>query len=564
MNVGTANGGPAPSGERAGFVALVGLLLAPILAQGAWLPLQHVFGPAGQAGMITGAALGVAAVHSFAAWIGRRRSPWLPAVAGGLSAVLLSAGLSLGTPGLLTLLIVAAAIASLSAWLPSRLPPTLDGLAAGHKALTALYLLVALSSVASVTKVSVFMGDPTQIDLQALPGEKFTETHSCLSAYVRALDLARQGVDNLYSDPWWFGSLGLPPLPEGAADPWAPFGLDNFSYPPTFLLVASPLAVLDGDFLAQRALWFVLNGLVGALGLWRVAQWIGGRAAHRVLLLAPLFFGSLPVLLTLQIGNFHLAATALSLLAMVAFDRRRSAQGGALLAVAILSKISPGILGVVLLVQRRAREAALAAGFGALVLALAALCFGLDPIQSFVSYALPRLSSGQAFPFMDTDAGIATNMSPFGLPFKLKLLGLDIGEPWHRGPQFARAYTLGLLLLTIAGARRMGDRRDQAVRWMALLVLASMQSPFCPAYSTIGLLWATTLLSVEVRRAWHAVALIALWPAILLVPQGLDLVPLAVLSMAHSALTIGVCAWLVLRAPPEGPPEIQALTTPIE
>jgi len=278
-----------------------------------------------------------------------------------------------------------------------------------------------------------------------------------------------------------------------------------------------------------------------------VARWIGGPAAHRALLLAPLVFGSVPILVTLQIGNFHLAATVLSLLAMVALDRGRAATGGALLAMAILSKIAPGLLGVILLVQRRFREAALAAGFGALLLALALFFFGTDPAWHFVTFALPRLSSGEAFPFMDTPSGIATNMSPFGVPFKLRVLGVETGDPWPLGRVVARVYTVGLVLLAIIAARRSGDRRDQAIRWLALLTLASLQSPFAPGYSTIGLLWATTLLAVEVRRAREAVALIALWPAVLFAPLGQSLETFATISVAQTALTIGVSVWLVAR-----------------
>ena len=102
-------------------------------------------------------------------------------------------------------------------------------------------------------------------------------------------------------------------------------------------------------------------------------------------------------------------------------------------------------------------------------------------------------------------------------------------------------------LLAVASARRRGDRRDQAIRWMSLLVLAAMQSPFSPAYSTFALLWATTLLSVEVQRTRDAVALIALWPAILYGGQGLDPLAQATLSIAQTALIVGVSAWLVVR-----------------
>ena len=94
-------------------------------------------------------------------------------------------------------------------------------------------------------------------------------------------------------------------------------------------------------------------------------------------------------------------------------------------------KVSPGILGVVLLVQRRIRSAATTAGFGVVFVALCVLRSGTSPIKSFLTYALPRLSSGRAFPFMATEVGILTNMSPFGFPFKLHFRGLDVGDPWH-------------------------------------------------------------------------------------------------------------------------------------
>lgn len=540
--------------ERAGFAALATGLLAPILAQGLWRPLEHVFGSAGTSAAITGAALAIGLSDAVFLRLFRPRTPWLLLIPGALIAVLSSVALSPGVAGLGALLAVAAASPWLLCGLPPRLPPALDGLAARHRLLTAIYLFFALVSVVSTARLSVFIGDPTAVEDQALPGEKFTETHSCLSAYVQASELARRGVDNLYADRWWHGSSGLPDLPEGTQSPYLPFTLDNFSYPPPFLLVASVLAPLDGDFLAQRALWFGLNGILAAIGLYLVARWIDGPAAHRVLLLTPLFFGSLPILLTLQIGNFHVVTVVLAVLAMAALERGRVAGGGALLALMTLSKISPGVLGVGLLVRRRAREVAFTAGFGVLLLGLSALCFGLDPIRSFLSFVLPRLSSGAAFPFIQTEAGIVTNMSPFGIPLKLRFLGLDVGDPLQLGHVVARLFTLGVLGLAVASPRRQGDRRDQAIRWMSLLFLAAMQSPFCPAYATIGLMWATALLSVEVRRWRGGLALVALWPAILYVPQGLAPASQAVLSLAHTALSLGFATWLVLRAPrAEGP-----------
>lgn len=535
--------------ERAGFGALAASLLAPVIAHGLWRPLVHVYGPAGHAGTVTTAALAVSGVMVATGRFDLGRSPRRLLIVGALIAVSLTEGLSLGVAGLLTLLGVAGAIAWLVPWLTSRLPATLDGLLGRHKVLGALYVVVALASVASVARLSVYMGDPARPDMQMLPGDRFVETHSCLTAYARAASLARRGVDNLYADQWWHGSNGLPPLPAGVAQPYSPFSLDNFNYPPPFLLVASTLAPLEGDFAAQRALWFGLNGLLLAVGLWVMAGFVEGPRAHRVLLLAPLFFGSLPVLITLQIGNFHLSAVTLAVLAMMALERGRAATGGALFALTILAKISPGILGVGLLAQRRFRDVVVTAAFGVLLLALAALLFGTHPLAAFVTDALPRLNSGAAFPFMETQSGVLTNLSPFGIPFKLRHLGLDVGDPWRMAPRLAHVYTLALALLTILSARRPRDRRDQAIAWMSLLVLSALQSPFCPAYATLGLLWATTLLAVEVRNLLAGIGLVSLWLLILLVPPWLSVEVRVVQSMVQTAVIVAVCGWLTVRAP---------------
>ena len=304
--------------------------------------------------------------------------------------------------------------------------------------------------------------------------------------------------------------------------------------------------------MAQRALWFGLNGLLLAAGLWILARWIDGPNAHRVLLLAPIFFASLPVLVTLQVGNFQVAVVVLSVLAMVAFHKRRDSTGGALLAFTILSKISPGVLGVVLLAQRRWRSAAWSAGFGLIFLALSVLTLGVNPIESFFTFTLPRLGSGEVFGFMDDDPfSVITNMSPFGLPFKLQLMGLDVGDPWVLGRRLGRGYSVVLVVLAIlAAVRRPGDRRSQAVTWMSLLVLAALQSPFAPAYTLIALLWALTLLVVEVETVHGGIALMLLWLGLVVVVPWSDLSLFAAHSIVQSVLAVGVPIWLIFRAAP--------------
>ena len=534
--------------ERPAFGALWALLLAPVIAHVLWRPLLHIFGPSGKAGAVTGAALAVSGMIVVAKELRPKQAPLLSLVLGGLVAIGASVGLSLGLPGILTLLIVAAAIAFLLQRLHTRLPTALDGLAKRHKILFAIYVLLALAAVIKTAQLSIFIGDSNRWDQQVLPGEKFLETHSCLTAYVHADTLSRQRVDNLYEERFWLGSHGFPPAPAGVESPYRPFVLDYYAYPPPFLLVMAPLAALSGDFAAQRALWFGLNGLLLAVGLWIVARWLDGPSTHRVLLLTPIFFGSLPVLATLQIGNFQIAIVMISVLAMVAFHRDRPVIGGALLAFAILSKISPGVFGIVLLAQRRYRSAAWTAGFGVFFLALSVLTLGVNPMKSFLTYTLSRISSGETFAFMDdTPFNIFTNMAPFGLPFKLQLMGFHVGDPWAIARRIGRIYSVLLAILAIVAASRPGDRRTQALIWMSLLVLAATQSPFAPGYVTIGLLWAITLLTVEVRRLRGGIALVLLWFLLTVVPPIPNLQLFAIFSVLQSALTIGVPIWLIVR-----------------
>lgn len=535
------------SPERAAFGALSALLLAPVIAQGVWHPLQHVFGSAGSASAITWAALAVAAVVVLLQLVLPRRKLALSLALGSLVAVAARVAGSLGLPGLLTLICVDVATAFLVQWLLPQLPTSLDGLGKRHRLLTGLYVVLALAAVVSMARVSVFIGDPTRVDQQVVPGEKFLETHSCLTAYVHAAKLSQQRVDNLYAEQWWHGAHGLPPLPAGVENPYRPFLLDYYAYPPPFLLIMAPLAPLAGDFPAQRALWFGINGLLLAVGLWIVARWVDGPGSHRVLLLAPVFLGSLPVLGTLQIGNFQIAVVMLSILAMVAFHQDRNVIGGALLAFAILSKISPGIFGVYLLAQRRFRSAAWTAGFGVFFLLLSLLLHGVSPIQSFLTYTLTRISSGEAFSFLaEGQFNVLTNMSLFGFPFKLQLLGVAVSDPWTVARRLGRIYSVVLVLLAFFAAYRQGDRRTQALTWMSLLVLSALQSPFAPGYVIIGLLWAITLLAVEVQRARGAVTLLVLWIVLTIVPH-LSVSLLGIFSILQSAVTIGVPIWLIIH-----------------
>ena len=121
-------------------------------------------------------------------------------------------------------------------------------------------------------------------------------------------------------------------------------------------------------------MWFTFELGLLALAVLPTARWIGGRTGALSIWLAPSLGIAFSILLALQMGDFQIAVFALAVLSMLLIVRRKEAAGGALLGFITLAKLSPGVLGVYLLGQRRWAAMAWSFGFGTFfsLLALAA------------------------------------------------------------------------------------------------------------------------------------------------------------------------------------------------
>lgn len=377
------------------------------------------------------------------------------------------------------------------------------------------------AGAAGLLHIAPFMFDPARTGGSLLPGDDFYLHHDCATAYLRAAKLARDRVGNLYDPEHYVG--------RGEDDPRARIGrfsVDLYEYPPPFLLAPGAALAASDDFTVLRAGWFVLELALLAAAVIALAIWLGGRDGRAALMLAPAAFASLPALATLQLGNFQLATYALALLAMLAFARDRDRLGGALLAFAIVSKLFPGLLVVLLLARRRWRAVAWTAAFGLLYCALAALAFGLDPFRAFVSFQLPRMADGSAFPFLaGFPPATAVNHSIFGLVFKLRLAGVP-GMTVGLAGALAWLYTAAVVAFAWARGRRQagtGGRLGEAILWLLLLQLGALRSPFLPdVYALVLPAWLLVLLAIRaarpVARAACAVGWLAMAAAILFLP----------------------------------------------
>ncbi|MEO8504683.1 MAG: glycosyltransferase family 87 protein [Acidobacteriota bacterium] len=272
------------------------------------------------------------------------------------------------------------------------------------------------------------------------------------------------------------------------------FKIDVFEYPPQFLLLPRGLRLLAPEFLDQRMLWFALEGGVILLALLVVARFLGPTAGTRALLLSPLVWAAVPTISMLQKGNVQGAIIALSMVAMVLFERRRFALGGLLLGFATVSKLYPGLLCLYLLARRQWRAAAWTAAMGVALSVLTVVDFGWAPFSAFLQH-FPGLLGGEAFPAFRNPSAMAINMSIPGLAFKLKLFGVP-GMGFGAAKIIGWIYTPIALAATVVAARRLQSTPEKPLVWLAVLTLATLRSPFLPnAYGVFPALWLLTLLA---------------------------------------------------------------------
>ena len=423
-----------------------------------------------------------------------------------------------------------------------------------HPIARVLLVLATLLAAGYVARLSMYMFDESRTSYSVLDRE-FFRNHSCLSSYTEAARLAPSGA-NIF-DPAVYSQVS----PQGTLGSRyiGTFEVDLYQYPPTFLVLPAAAGKAGLDFFAVRRVWFVIQMAVLLGGLIVTATWIGGPRGAVAAIFIPLIFLAPTTRVALQAGNFQLTAFPLAMIAMVAFFSRggRTAPtlvGGAALGFCAVSKIFPGVLGIVLLMHRQWKAAAATAAAAVVIVALALLAVGTKPFVDFVSYQLPRIDSGQAFFWIENADMAPVNQSVYGLVTKLRALGVP-GTTAAAANLASSIYAVLLMVVAVIGAKRIqrlaGTSTDaslirlrQAQLWLGLLSLASFRSPFVPdAYGLVGTLWLLTLIAAERPRLYEWSALIAAGAAFSIVLDG-GLVPTPVpVWMTLTSLAIQLAAY---------------------
>lgn len=487
------------------------------------------------------------------------------AVAIGLLGVMVCFTAAVGLTGSWTVATVVAllggALVGWRAWARPFVP--LDESAA-PVAMKVLSGLATVGAIVMLGRLTLFMADPQLVRFSPHPSSRFESRHSCLTAYYVAGQVAGEGRDpydpTLYRAPEDDGKGVRKPRQMGA------FNVDQYEYPPPFLLVPRLFTAVVPDFVRLRALWFALNLGLLFTGVVATARLLEGAAATRAFLLSPLVWPAWATLSLLQKGNVQGTIFVLALLGMALHERRRHVLGGALLAFAVVSKLYPGPLVAYLLVRRQWRATAWTVGFG-IAFALASLAdTGWAPQVGFLHH-LPGLLGGQAFPAFRNPMAIAINYSIPGLAFKARLFDVP-GMGFGAARVIGTTCTLAVLaLIAWVGRRRVPVERQPLV-CLALLLLATLCSPFLPqGYAGFPPIWLLTLVAaVQPPNARTLTWVVAGWLCFNLYwPQ--DLAPsartLALLTLFPQAL-VALLALRVLWAIPAGVTAAEPATaTPI-
>ena len=471
-------------------------------------------------------------------------------VAAGIFVFAIAAGL-IGSP--LLAIPIGVIVAGLIAWTIGTRPIVpLDGAACtrGLKIVAGLATIVALVQIARLT---VFMVNPARPEYSVVPSSDWEVRHSCLSAYFVAARAAGR-VPDVYADSLYTRRDDDPtkirkPLMIG------PFKIDVYEYPPPFLLLPRALRLVFPAFVRFRMMWFGLNSAAVLIALLVLARALGPIAGTRALLLSPLVWAALPTLSMLQKGNAQALMIAISIVAMALFEWRRWAGGGALLAYAAMSKLFPGLLLVYLLVRRQWRAVLWTAALCVVLAALAWMDTGAPSYTAFLRH-LPGLLGGEAFPAFRNPMAMAINFSVPGLVFKLGLFGVP-GMSFFASKLLGWIYTLIVIVVIVAVARRTVPEDRRPLVWLAILILATLRSPFLPqAYAAFPALVLLVLMGgMSVASPKNLAAIILTWLALnVFWPLDWPMDPrlLAVLSGIPQAVTI-VLAIVALRWSSRGP-----------
>ncbi len=275
--------------------------------------------------------------------------------------------------------------------------------------------------------------------------------------------------------------------PFQLAGPYPPQGVDyEYLYPPFLAVVVAPLSAIFDDYRSANWVWAGLGAAILVLAVLLIARREALAAGFDRVLLVGAAFAFGPAVGELIIGNVHLLILGLLAGAWLAVRRdtpRGEIVAGALVGVAALIKVFPGLLIVWFLLSGRYRAAAAA------VVAMAAIAVATLPVVglgSWLDYPIVLLNLGPPVDERDVLAPTAW-LSAFMAPAVARIvvtaaaMGVIVWVTRHRPVPVGFAVTVALSVL-IAPALY--------PHYLAIMLLPLLLAlRHAPSLAWIGLAW---------------------------------------------------------------------------
>lgn len=502
---------------------------------------------------LTWAALGTGLFASLEVTNWRRALAW-GAMGGALCAGLL--GLlhpQAFVPGL-SLPLVGGVFGWLGVFLGARVPRGLLDEFRGSRAFRIVWVVLSVVALVQVARLTTYVSNPDS-NWFLSTGHPFFAKHECSNAYFYGAELGLRGEPDLY-DPVHYP--GLNPEAEPTTQLAGMRPEDPYQYPPTFLLLPRLFMTFSSDYAAIRNVWFAFNVTLCMSAVMALGVWVGRRKSGKFLLLSPALLVAFPVLYNFQYGQFHFAAIALSVLGLLALERRKLAVGGGLLSMAIAAKLFPALLLFVLAGQRK-WSSVFATGAAIVVLGvLGYAVIGHQAHEAFVSRHVPRLLDGSAFAFGEAwpevaDLVVAGNQGIAGIFHKLALLGFALPDAFAKYAGAVYLLCLPIVAYAVGATSRSDSAAERAVKWLGVLGLGSLASAGAWAdYVPLTAVWILVyLIAQESSNPRRAILLVAAFFQVTLLgslPLGsnADASWMGPLSLVGALILLSVFVWAVM------------------
>jgi hypothetical protein len=350
----------------------------------------------------------------------------------------------------------------------------------------------------------------------------------------------------------WAGGdpYDTPALGRRARDEGTRRGVHPYFYPPPFLL--GMLWAVPLSLPTAFKLWFMVQQLsvLGVLGVMR--RWLGASW----LLIALVLAAFTPVPDNLKMGQANLPVLLLTVLGLW---RAARPEGGLLMGVAGMAKMSPALNLVGWLAQGRWRLALVAAGTAVGLSILALPLVGLETQWRFYTEILPGFSTGE-YHGLRVPITLPANHSIPDL-FNQLWPGPDKHHLDPRAATASKVVSLTLLAALLPVFRRARGAVGEACAFGALAVLFTLTPVYAYEHHLAFLLLPAVALGVAVQRGtlprgagWAALAagFFTAWPLYVLRPAQ-EAAPALhwVLQESKFAGAVGLgllCAWAAWRS----------------